>query len=119
MTTPILNRPPDFIATLKYFTTEQGGRQTPVKSKYFPLVEFPGLLPITGGQQIFLDKDIVYPGDTVKAEMRIISDEAYEGKLYVGQEFKVFEMPGKYIGTGVIVDILNKALLKKIDGHLS
>ncbi len=112
MTIPTPNSPPDFIATIKYFTTAQGGRQTNAKSKYFPLVEFLGL-PITGGQQTFFDKDIVNPGDTVKAEIRIISYEAYHGKLYVGQEFSVCEIPGKNIGTGVIIQIVNESLINK------
>jgi len=113
MALPIPNRPPDFIATINYFSTNQGGRQTPAKSKYFPLIEFSGLQPLTGGQQIFLDKDIVHPGEAVKAEIRIISDEAFENKLYIGQEFNVCEMPGKNIATGKILEIINERLHKK------
>lgn len=104
---------PDFIALLKYKTTEEGGRKTPAKSSYKPLVEFPELKPLTSGEQIFIDKEIVYPGDEVKAQMTILSVEAYEGKLHVGQQFRFCESPDRTLGTGQILEIVNKALEKK------
>ncbi len=64
---------PDFVAQLKYTPTEEGGRKTAAKSKYRPLIEFPGLLPLTSGEQTFLDKELVSPGEFVKAEITILS----------------------------------------------
>jgi hypothetical protein len=89
---------PDFIARLKYKTTEEGGRKGPAKSRYRPLVEFPGLEPLTSGEQIFIDKEIVNPGDTVKAEMTILSVQAFEGKLYVGEPFRFWESQTEHSG---------------------
>ena len=105
---------PDFIALLKYKTTEDGGRKGFAKSAYRPLIEFPGLKPLTSGEQIFIDKEIVYPGDTVKAQITILSVEAYAGKLYVGQQFRFCEIPDKTLGTGEIIEIVNKDLEKNL-----
>ena len=63
----------DFIATLTYLTTEQGGRQTPAFPGYRPQVKFDFSEMQTSGQQTFIDRKIVYPGDTVEAEIRKIS----------------------------------------------
>ena len=103
---------PDFIALLKYKTTEAGGRKTPAKSSYRPLVEFPGLKPLTSGEQIFIDKEFVNPGDTVKAQITILSVEAYAFKLYVGQQFSFCESLDRTLGTGEILEIVNKDLEK-------
>jgi translation elongation factor EF-Tu-like GTPase len=105
-------RKPDFIAILHYKTTEEGGRQSYALSKYRPLIEFPGLLPFTSGEQIFLDKEIVNPGDTVKAEITILSVDSFNEKLYVGQKFRFCEEPRRTLGNGEIIEIVNKDLQK-------
>lgn len=64
---------PDFIAELKYKTTEDGGRKTPAFSGYRPQVKFPFSEMQTSGQQKFIDKKSVNPGDTVNAEVSILS----------------------------------------------
>jgi hypothetical protein len=104
---------PDFIALLNYKSTENGGRKTAAHSKYRPLVEFPGLLPLTGGEQTFLDKEIVYPGENVLASIRIMSVDSFLNKLYVGQKFNICEVPGLVLGTGEILELVNKKLEKK------
>ena len=101
---------PDFIAILKYKTTEEGGRKTAAKSTYRPIIEFPGLLPMTSGEQIFIDKEWVYPGDSVKAKITILSVEEFTKKLYVGQTFRFCESPDRTLGSGEILEIINKDL---------
>jgi translation elongation factor EF-Tu-like GTPase len=104
---------PHFLALLHYKTTEEGGRKTPAYSRYRPILEFSGLLPLTSGQQIFIDKEVVYPGEMVKAEITILSVKSFEKKLYVGQQFRFFETPEKTVGTGEILEILLADLEKK------
>jgi len=99
----------DFIARLKYRTTEEGGRRTPAVSGYRPAVKFPFSDLLTSGQQIFLDKEKVYPGDTVTAEISIISIDHFKYKLSVGQRFDFREGPN-IIGTGEIIEITNEDL---------
>ncbi len=102
----------DFIAELKYRTTEEGGRKTPAQSGYRPQVKFDFTEMQTSGQQIFIDKDIVYPGDTVKAKIRILSPQFYENQLTEGMMYE-FREGATVIGTGKILTIINDILEKR------
>jgi translation elongation factor EF-Tu-like GTPase len=104
-----MNKSVDFIAKLNYLTTEQGGRKTPAWSGYRPQVKFAFSEMQTSGQQKFLDKDVVYPGDRVTAEISIISVEFFKNKLSVGLDFE-FKEGSRLIGTGKILEIINKDL---------
>lgn len=101
----------DFIARLKY--KSEGGRQRPAYSGYRPHIEFEGIPEmLTSGQQIFIDKEQVNPGDEVLAKITILSHEYMEGKLYQNQKF-IFCEGSIEIGTGEIVEIVNKKLEKQ------
>ena len=67
----------DFTARLKYKSTIEGGRSTPAKSGYFPLVKFAFTGHLIGGLQTFIDTDIVNPGGTVDAEIELLIPEAF------------------------------------------
>lgn len=99
----------DFIATLTYLTTEQGGRQTPAFSNYRPHVKFEFSEYLTSGQQKFIDREIVYPGDNVEAEIRIASVDYFAGQLKENMKFEFAEGP-RLIGTGQIKRIVNNKL---------
>lgn len=99
----------DFIATLTYLTTEEGGRQTPAISGYRPQVKFGFSEMQTSGQQTFIDRKIVYPGDTVEAEIRIISVDHFAGRLKEKMKFD-FREGARIIGTGEIKHIINEKL---------
>ncbi len=101
----------DFIADLKYLTTEEGGRQTPTFSGYRPQVKFDFDEMQTSGQQTFLNKGTVYPGDNVEAAIRIIAVEHFENTLTEGIAFE-FREGSRVIGTGKISSILNDRLIK-------
>ncbi|WP_316753884.1 hypothetical protein [Pedobacter gandavensis] len=103
----------DFIATLIYRTTEQGGRKTPAKSGYRPQVKFDFDEMQTSGQQIFIGRELVFPSETVDAEIRIIAVDYFASKLTEGMEFE-FREGATVIGTGKIKFIINDKL-KKID----
>ena len=105
----IENSKADFIATLTYKTTEEGGRKTAVKSGYRPQIKFDFDEMQTSGQQTFIEREIVFPGDTVRAEIIILSAEHFEGKLKVGMKFE-FREGLTIIGTGKIMHIINEKL---------
>jgi len=102
----------DFIAKLKYRTTEQGGRLTPAKSSYRPQVKFAFTKMQTSGQQTFIDKEKVFPGETVNAKIKLLSPDYFAGCLTEGMEFEFLEGP-KIIGTGEIKYIVNDKLEKE------
>ena len=101
-----INREPDFIATLRYRTTEEGGRRTAAKSGYRPTIKFNFDKMLTSGIQTFIDKDIVNPGDIVRAEINILSAPHFAGRLSEGMEF-IFTEGSRIIGTGIINGIIN------------
>jgi len=103
----------DFIALLTYLTAEQGGRKTPVfNSGFRPQIKFNFSEMQTSGQQKFLDKETVFPGDTVEAEIELLSPDIFEKQLMEGMTFD-FREGSKIIGTGEIKRIVN-ARLKKV-----
>jgi len=106
------NRNPDFTAKLKYLTSEQGGRKTPAHSGYRPQVKFDFTEMQTSGQQVFLDKEKVYPGEEVTAEITISTPELFKNKLWIGMEYE-FREGDRIIGTGEILKIFNKDLVRK------
>jgi len=99
----------DFIATLQYLPTEQGGRQTPAFSGYRPQIKFEFADMQTSGQQTFINRKIVYPGDTVEAEIKIISVDYFAGQLKEKMKFD-FREGSTILGTGQIKYILNDKL---------
>lgn len=99
----------DFIAKLRYFTTEQGGRITPVSSGYRPIVKFDFSESQISGQQTFIDKELVYPGDTVDARIKLSTTDYFANALTEGMNFE-FSEGSSIIGTGQIIIIVNDKL---------
>lgn len=81
----------DFIAQLQYRTTQEGGRNTPAFSKYRPQIKFDFDEMQTSGEQTFIDKDVVYPGEEVKAVIRILAVIYFKGRLAEGMLFEFRE----------------------------
>lgn len=101
----------DFIAELQYLTTKQGGRKTPANSGYRPQVKFDFTEMQTSGQQTFIDKVTVYPGDKVDAKIKILSPDYFADCLTEGMNFE-FREGATVIGTGQIRYIVNDKLEK-------
>lgn len=102
----------DFIATLHYKTAAEGGRKNPVRSGYRPQVKFSFDTMSTSGQQIFIDKEIVFPGETVTAGIIMLSAPHFENRLEEGINFDIME--GRLVlGTGTITKIINEKLRKQ------
>jgi hypothetical protein len=102
---------PDFIADLKYLPTDKGGRKGFAASGYRPHVRFPFSKNMTSGEQIFWDKDVVFPGDTVRAQIRILDHKTFKNALHEGIEFEFCE-GANVVGTGTIVEVINQELKK-------
>ena len=71
----------DFIAILKYKNTADGGRNAPALSGYRPQVKFHFTEMQTSGSQVFIDRDIVYPGETVRAYIKMGSPHLFKHLL--------------------------------------
>lgn len=103
----------DFIAYLKYKTTDEGGRMTPAQSGYRPQVSFDFEKSTSSGRQIFINKEWVFPGESVEAEITLLSPQLFDKKLFEGLKFK-FTEGSKTIGVGEILKINNEKLKKDI-----
>ncbi|MFD2562894.1 hypothetical protein [Aquimarina rubra] len=103
----------DFRAELQFLTTEQGGRKSPVVSGYRPHVEFEDYPEyITSGQQTYIGQKKVEPGETVLAEISILSKDYFADKLFENMFFEFYE--GKHkMGAGKILEIVNVSLKMK------
>ncbi|WPO77076.1 hypothetical protein [Flavobacterium sp. KACC 22761] len=101
----------DFIAILNYRKTEDGGRKTPAHSGYKPSIKFDFAEMQTTGYQKFIERNIVFPGETVEAEIKILGVEYFAGQLKEKMKFEFNEGP-YLIGTGIIKHILNNKLRK-------
>lgn len=97
---------PDFIAILNYRTTENGGRKTGSISGYRPDIKFHFDKMLTCGVQTFIGQEKVFPGESVKAEIKINAVEYFKGKLHENLEFD-FREGSTIIGTGKIIEIIN------------
>lgn len=102
----------DFVAQLKYRTTEEGRRSTPAFSRYRPQIKFEFNEMQTSGEQIFIGQDEVFPGESIKAKIRITGVDFFRNRLEEGMEFE-FREGSRVIGTGKILEILNEELRKK------
>lgn len=103
------NSSADFIATLTYKQTEQGGRKTAAKTGYRPQIKFDFDERLTSGQQLFIDRELVFPGETVEAEIKILSVDHFANRLTEKMQFE-FREGETIIGTGVIKHIINNKL---------
>ena len=101
----------DFIATLTYKTTKQGGRKTSAKTGYRPQMKFDFDEMQTSGQQTFIDRELVFPGDTVEAEIKILAIDHFANRLSEKMQFE-FREGATVIGTGIIKHIINEKLKK-------
>jgi len=101
----------DFLAELDYLKSDKGGRNTGALSGYRPQVKFHFSQMITSGQQTFIDKEIVFPGENVIAKIKILSPQFFEKELFKGLQFE-FREGARLIGTGKVLNVINGKLQK-------
>ncbi len=101
---------PDIIAKIYFLTAAEGGRKTPAFSGYRPQFEIEGVNGCTSADQLFIGKEIVFPGETVVSEIRMFSPQLFKGLLKEGSKFKLAEGARK-IADGIVIRIVNKNLI--------
>lgn len=107
------DRKVDFLAKLKFITTQEGGRKSPAKSGYRPQLKFGFSENQTSGEQTYIGRELVHPGETVYAEIRMLSPLFFSYALLKGMGFE-FREGARVIGTGEIIAIINEELNKKL-----
>lgn len=94
----------NFTAILMLLPTENGGRKRPVYDCYRPSFSFSSKNHISG-EVSFPDRDIVEPGSTAIATVKLLPSRHIRQNLKSGDAFTILE-GNKIVGTGVIQDIL-------------
>jgi len=106
----LTNSKADFVATLAYKKAEEGGRTTPAYSGYRAQIKFGFTEMQTSGEQKFINREMVFPGDTlVDTEIKLTSPDLFAGQLKHRTKFEIREGP-TIIATGEVKQILNETL---------
>ncbi len=103
---------PDFVARVRFLTTEEGGRKGFAASGYRPAFKLPDQPEMTSAEQKFRGIDQVQPGQEAISEIRILWIEAFEQKLSVGTDFELLE-GSRVVAKGQIIEVTNERLRKK------
>jgi len=100
----------DFIAQLEFLSTKQGGRKGYACSGYRPHIEFENYPEyLTSGNQNYIGKEKVEPGEKVKTEIAILGTEYFAKRLYENMKFKFCE-GSRIVGFGKIIEVINTDL---------
>ncbi|SEM28286.1 hypothetical protein SAMN05421856_102184 [Chryseobacterium taichungense] len=99
-----MEKRPHFKATLTYLSTEDGGIVTPVSSGFRAIIRFPYDNRELIVNQTFLETDIVFPGDTVIADMFLLDAKETLEKIYTGLGFDLL-IQSNIIANGVVTHI--------------
>lgn len=99
-----MEKRPHFKATLIYLKTEDGGIVTPVSSGFRTVIRFPYDNRDLIANQSFLETEIVFPGDTVSADIFLLEAKEALEKIYTGIDFDLL-INSNIIGSGVITHI--------------
>lgn len=99
-----MEKRPHFKATLAYFATEDGGIVTPVSLGFRTVVRFLYDSRECIANQTFLETELVFPGDTVSADIILLEAQEMVEKIYKGMDFDLI-INSNTIGSGVVTDI--------------
>jgi len=99
-------------ATIRFLTTEEGGRRSPTYSGYRPQFYYDGI--DCDAEHEYPDAEIVNPGDTVRTHLRFLRPEVHVGKMYVGMPFKIRE-GSRTVGEGTVTSIVDPRFASAIE----
>ncbi len=92
---------PHFTALLTYASTEEGGKTAPVSSGDRPGFKFPFDEKLFTGIQKFAGTELVFPGDSVHADITLLNPEQLTATIYEGMDFDFYE-GDKLTGHGTV-----------------
>jgi hypothetical protein len=99
-----MEKRPHFKATLTYLSTEDGGIITPVSSGFRAIIKFPYSNKDFIANQTFIETELVFPGDTVSADIFLLDAQEVLEEIYTGIDFDLL-LNSNMIANGVITFI--------------
>jgi translation elongation factor EF-Tu-like GTPase len=95
---------PDIEAEITFLKTDEGGRESYALSGYRPQFFYRGEDHVA--VQEFVDKERVYPGETVTVRLDLLHPELLSDHIRLGDQFEIREGL-RTVGLGKITRILN------------
>ena len=97
-------------AKIRLYLNEDGGRQTGIKSGYWPnhafeKPELPNLLKAYIGEIQFDKPDIILPGESAEVNVAFLEIDEIKRYIKVGQKWFIYEGSGRLYGEGEIISI--------------
>ena len=99
-----MKKKPHFKAILTYLSTDEGGIVTPVSSGFRSVIRFPYDNQEIIANHAFSETELVFPGDSVNADILMLEAERVIEKIYEGMDFDLL-INSNIIGSGVITQI--------------
>jgi translation elongation factor EF-Tu-like GTPase len=93
-------------ATIRFLSTAEGGRRTPVFSGYRPQFFYNDR--DWDAEHEYPDAEAVHPGDTVRAYLRFFRPEAQVNRVQVGMPFAIRE-GAHTVAVGTVTSVLDLA----------
>jgi elongation factor Tu len=90
-------------AEITLLPTERGGRSGPAASGYRP--QFYYGCDDWDAVQTYLGVDLVWPGETVRAQISFLNPEAHQGRVFEGMPFLIRE-GNRVVGYGRVTRLL-------------
>jgi len=110
-----MSKHPHIEAEIRFLSTDEGGRETPVKSGYRGQFHYKGEKAGWDAVQEFTGEEWVTPGETVTARLVFASEEPHSKRLAEGLSFQIQE-GGKVVGLGVVKKVLESLCLSGDEG---
>jgi hypothetical protein len=101
----------DFQATVRMFSSSEGGIKTFIPNGYKPFIKFEGHDKITSAQFTLNDVDVLFAGQQAEIKIKLSDSSAFEKYLFSGLEFEI-RNANAAIGSGEIRSVLNVDLEK-------
>ena len=110
------NSKPDIQVELSFFPTDQGGPRNTIHSGARIPHDFGLSNELNDGMYDFVESKSLAPGKTGLADVWLLDPERNYGRLKPRFKFRVWD--GRWIGSGIVIKILNEKLKEKIAEHV-
>ena len=107
---------PQIEAQIRFLSTEEGGRETPVRSGYRGQFHYKGEEEGWDAVQEYTGKEWVAPGETVSARLVFVSEKPHCKKLVENLPFQIQE-GNRVVGLGVVIKVLESLSLDENEGY--
>ena len=89
---------------MTYFKASESNQSSPFVNGSRIAIDFSSQKKLVFAKKSYLECDLAYPGEMVKAKLTLYLDDAFAIKIYKGLDFDFYHQEN-LIGTGVVIDL--------------